>query len=295
MIDKIWKSKLANFKNKYENCNLIVKSLPKEIGNKELFDLFRPCGEITSAKIATKGVFKEMIVDNKVVDKEFVYESKGYGYVCFRKAEDAVKAIEKMNNKVFVNRGNEYKLNVEFFNYDRLIHDQPQGQGKNTAQNMLNKDKDKFKGGQKKSFPNNRGPNQQQYIKNNMGVMNQMNNMPIQTQNQPQQGFDYRNEIIQSDNSYMYYNNFVKELYPILNKKDDLKRSEILGDKIFFFLFNFLQMNKVNQSSLPIEDLCSRLTGIFINVEQNSLLEIFESESTLINTVNDIINVSILF
>ena len=46
-------------------------------------------GEITSAKVAVQGVMKEIMRNGEVVDKEFIYESKGYGYVCFKTAESA--------------------------------------------------------------------------------------------------------------------------------------------------------------------------------------------------------------
>ena len=72
------------------NCNLIVKNLPKELNDRELFEIFREYGEITKAIIASDGKFVTKRDENgDIVDKEFIYESKGFGFVCFKKTESA--------------------------------------------------------------------------------------------------------------------------------------------------------------------------------------------------------------
>jgi RNA recognition motif-containing protein len=64
--------------------NLYVKHFPKKnFENKDLEKLFTEFGEIKSA----------------IVLKDEKNESKGFGFVCFNKAEDAEKALNQMNNK----------------------------------------------------------------------------------------------------------------------------------------------------------------------------------------------------
>eukprot|EP00954_Amorphochlora_amoebiformis_P024870 1369361-Amorphochlora_amoeboformis.AAC.2 len=63
--------------------NLYVKPLPKEdYTDKDLMELFKDFGEISSCKIA----------------KESDGTSKGFGFVDFKDPEDAKKAIDKLNN-----------------------------------------------------------------------------------------------------------------------------------------------------------------------------------------------------
>jgi len=64
--------------------NLYVKHFPKKnFENKDLEKLFTEFGEIKSA----------------IVLKDEKNESKGFGFVCFNKSEDAEKALNEMNNK----------------------------------------------------------------------------------------------------------------------------------------------------------------------------------------------------
>ena len=63
------------------NANLVVKNLPESMGQQEFMSLFKEFGFIDSCKL-------EIGPDNK---------SRQFGYVQFAKAEDAQKAIEKLN------------------------------------------------------------------------------------------------------------------------------------------------------------------------------------------------------
>lgn len=70
----------------------MVKNLPKEINDKNLFDIFKQFGSIKTARIATEGMMKDIKdVEGNIVDKQFVYESKGFGYVLFKNSQDAAK------------------------------------------------------------------------------------------------------------------------------------------------------------------------------------------------------------
>ena len=64
--------------------NIYVKEIPKKnFNDKELIDLFKQFGKINSA----------------IVLKDEKGESKGFGFVCFEKPEDAEKAQKEMNGK----------------------------------------------------------------------------------------------------------------------------------------------------------------------------------------------------
>ena len=71
-----------------------LKNLPKELSDRDLFEIFREYGEITKAIIPTEGKFHTKRDEKgEVVDKEFIYESKGFGFVCFKKTESAESVI----------------------------------------------------------------------------------------------------------------------------------------------------------------------------------------------------------
>ena len=102
IIDKLKKEIHDSMKAKYDGSNLIVKNLPKEIDDKMLHSIFIKYGPISSAKVDTQGVMKNITDDQgNILDKKYVYESKGFGYVCFKKSEDAQKAKNEINDQEF--------------------------------------------------------------------------------------------------------------------------------------------------------------------------------------------------
>ena len=86
-----------------------------------LFEIFSKYGKISSARVQTQGVMKD-IKDEKgnIIDKKYIYESKGFGYVLFRKTEDAQNAKLELNEKDFEFKGINLKLIVENFDYDKV-------------------------------------------------------------------------------------------------------------------------------------------------------------------------------
>ncbi|MDR3736094.1 MAG: hypothetical protein P4L10_11225 [Acidobacteriaceae bacterium] len=66
--------------------NLFVKSIPKKFTNKDMTELFAPYGEIISAVV--------------IKDTQDAKENRGFGFVCFKKVEDARNAEEKLRNHV---------------------------------------------------------------------------------------------------------------------------------------------------------------------------------------------------
>jgi len=68
--------------NKYQGVNLYIKNLDDSVDEEKLRKPFAEFGTITSVKIMT---------DDKG-------HSKGFGFVCFQKPDEATKALTKMNN-----------------------------------------------------------------------------------------------------------------------------------------------------------------------------------------------------
>ncbi|XP_035230180.1 LOW QUALITY PROTEIN: polyadenylate-binding protein 4-like [Stegodyphus dumicola] len=74
--------------NKYQGRNLYVKNLDNAIDDECLRKEFAPFGTITSAKVMTHRNG----------------HSKGFGFVCFSSAEEATKALSKMNGQIVMSK-----------------------------------------------------------------------------------------------------------------------------------------------------------------------------------------------
>ena len=96
-MEKLSRAKQEVFRAKYEGCNLVVKNLAKIITDKNLFDIFKQFGDIKTARISTEGAMREIKDSNgNIIDKEFVYESKGFGYVLYKNSMDAAKVKKNL-------------------------------------------------------------------------------------------------------------------------------------------------------------------------------------------------------
>lgn len=73
---------------RYQGVNLYVKNLDDTITDDVLRKHFEPYGNITSAKVMGDEGGR----------------SKGFGFVCFEKPDDATKAVVEMNNKIIGNK-----------------------------------------------------------------------------------------------------------------------------------------------------------------------------------------------
>ena len=77
-----------------KNCNLYVKNLPRELTEKQMKEIFSKIGEVKSVKI------DKILIETRRGDKDIdILESRGFGYVCYNKEEDAKKAIQEFNGK----------------------------------------------------------------------------------------------------------------------------------------------------------------------------------------------------
>ena len=163
-IQKLWKAKQESYKTKYEGCNLVVKNIPKEISERNLFEICKEFGDLAVARIATEGKMKVTKDENgNVLDKEFVYESRGYGFVLFKNSEDARKAKETLNKPILFKNQN-LSMIVEYYDYTKAEKTPNQNKGHKTfSENKSPPDKRKFNNN------NNNYNNNNHYSKNFKG------------------------------------------------------------------------------------------------------------------------------
>ena len=315
IIDKLKKEIHDSMKAKYDGANLIVKNLPKEIDDKMLHSIFIKYGPISSAKVDTQGVMKNIKDDQgNIIDKKFVYESKGFGYVCFKKSEDAQRAKNEINEQEFQFNGINLKLIVEDFNYDKSNAKQ--------LQREMNAPRGGY-GGNMRGFPprgrgrgrgrghaphgmphmnNNRNqyymqqqmmPPQQHNMNNNMPNMNNM--MPNMINNNVP---NMQNDLMINPNNMSSEKNTVEgeHLFEKISEKLKIEnpdeRTEAIGEILFYFLIKFIPQYGLNITNGMItdEDLCSKLTGIYIKTEPKILLNIISSTHNLYISSKDVIN-----
>lgn len=83
-LKRKYEAQKAERMQKYQGVNLYVKNLDDSVDDEILRQNFESYGKITSAKV--------MCDENG--------RSKGFGFVCFEKPDDATKAVVEMNNKM---------------------------------------------------------------------------------------------------------------------------------------------------------------------------------------------------
>jgi RNA recognition motif-containing protein len=367
IIKKLWKAKQENYKKKYQGCNLVVKNIPKEITERNLFEICKKFGDIAVARIATEGKMKILKDDlGNVLDKEFVYESKGYGFVLFKNAEDASIAKDALNQKV------EFKnmilsLIVEFYDYNKAekdkemkelgIYDKMKNEKKTKFDKNNQEKKLKNKKPYNKNFPqtiinpdgtqsvtnnrpmknemvkhknfNNSMPMQMNQMQLHMSQMHQMHQMQVnqhipmgqhnqminnynnvfqnnQPMNQPnmfnQQMNSQVNQITSQMNQMKPFGapqkaqediDFLNDVQKILKDSSLEDKTESLGEVMFYYLLRFIAKFNLNRSNGKFDDptLCSKLTGMFLSIEEKDLMDILTNTEVLTITINDVVGV----
>jgi hypothetical protein len=132
---------------------------------------------------------------------------------------------------------------------------------------------------------NNNNTNNQRNI--NMNVNNIMN---TNNNNNNQKLF---NMNLISQNTKNEVTEFISSIKGILSMPHTDERTEQLGEIIFYFLHEFIP--KYNLNIIPNLDdtvLCSKLTGILINEDDNEILEIVSNNETIIMFIKNVIVVS---
>jgi RNA recognition motif-containing protein len=323
LIEQVKKQQNENRKEKYSGCNLVIKNLPKEIGDKELLDLFKQFGKISSARVATENVWKEKKNENgDVIDKFCVYESKGLGFVLFKSENDAAKAKETLNEKNYQYLGYNLKLNIEDYDYNKGEKKHFQNLSHNMGFDGYNNNN--FRGGRggkrggkkfhhnnntnnfNNNFNNNRMYNNYNNFNNNKNNMNFPNNLQFNNNTNNNNNINDINNMNAQFNLLMNQNNtntnnnikITVENYNLVEKvkknleiEDPEQRTEALGETIFFFLLHFIPaygLNITNGKSSD-SDISSKLTGILIKTDTNNLFEIISKNDKLVHSLKDVI------
>ena len=311
IIEKVRKEKHDSMKAKYEGANLVIKNLPKEVDDTILFEIFKKYGPISSARVQTQGVMKD-IKDEKgnLIDKKFIYESKGFGYVLFKKSEDAQKAKNELNEQEIEHKGLKLKLIIENFDYDKgekmkLEHFQremmgPRGGFGNMRGGFPPRGRGQFRG-RGRGFGTRGGPHQmpmnkqpEMNVQQMMQALNANYNQPMNNnQNMPNVHI-MDNQYNQNENKRITVEgeNLLETIKEKLKIEDNEERTEAVGETLFYFLIKFIPQYGLNTTNGKFNDsdLCSKLTGILIKTEPKVLLQIISNTQGLYNSLKDVLS-----
>ena len=311
IIEKVRKEKHDSMKAKYEGANLVIKNLPKEVDDTILFEIFKKYGPISSARVQTQGVMKD-IKDEKgnLIDKKFIYESKGFGYVLFKKSEDAQKAKNELNEQEIEHKGLKLKLIIENFDYDKgekmkLEHFQremmgPRGGFGNMRGGFPPRGRGQFRG-RGRGFGTRDGPHQmpmnkqpEMNVQQMMQALNANYNQPMNNnQNMPNVHI-MDNQYNQNENKRITVEgeNLLETIKEKLKIEDNEERTEAVGETLFYFLIKFIPQYGLNTTNGKFNDsdLCSKLTGILIKTEPKVLLQIISNTQGLYNSLKDVLD-----
>jgi len=311
IIEKVRKEKHDSMKAKYEGANLVIKNLPKEVDDTILFEIFKKYGPISSARVQTQGVMKD-IKDEKgnLIDKKFIYESKGFGYVLFKKSEDAQKAKNELNEQEIEHKGLKLKLIIENFDYDKgekikLEHFQremmgPRGGFGNMRGGFPPHGRGQFRG-RGRGFGQRGGPHQMPINKQPEMNVQQMMQALNANFNQPMNNNQNMPNIHMMDNQYnqngnkritVEEENLLETIKEKLKIEDNDERTEAVGETLFYFLIKFIPQYGLNTTNGKFNDsdLCSKLTGILIKTEPKVLLQIISNTQGLYNSLKDVLS-----
>ena len=311
IIEKVRKEKHDSMKAKYEGANLVIKNLPKEVDDTLLFEIFKKYGPISSARVQTQGVMKD-IKDEKgnLIDKKFIYESKGFGYVLFKKSDDAQKAKNELNEQEIEHKGLKLKLIIENFDYDKgekmkLEHFQREMMGMGPRGGFMSmrggfppRGRGHFRGRGRGGFGQRGGPHQfpignqpEMNVQQMMQALNANYNQPI---NNNQNIQIMNNQYNQNENKRITVEgeNLLETIKEKQKIEDDDERTEAIGETLFYFLIKFIPQYGLNTTNGKYNDsdLCSKLTGILIKTDPKVLLQIISSTQGLYNSLKDVLS-----
>lgn len=130
---------------------------------------------------------------------------------------------------------------------------------------------------------------QQMYMIQNMQKQQHMQNMQRQTQNNQNLQQTQLKTSKNAENEKL-----VNDIKMIMQMKESDEKTELLGETLFYFLLGAISKYKLNITNGVYDDaiLCSKLTGILLQAEENELLDIVENNEILVMTIRDVIMVS---
>lgn len=327
-LDFLIKLNKKNLKNKYQGSNLVIKSIPKELNDKDLYSILSQYGRVKSAKIKTEGTVKEIRdKDGDIIDKQYVYESKGYGFALYYNHEDADKCVENLNGIPFEYKSVPVLLKIEYFDYDKEKTIKITSNKRNFPNPNYKGKKDKFINKNNGNFNNMNNNNLGNFNSfnnfNNMNTMNNVNNqnqMFLNQQNQQMNNLNYGNNmnpfnnnsvninnqntinnniINQQNNGMKILENLNHNLNQIYNFLLQIKSkgipnenlAEFVGDSIFNFTISLIEnfnLNTLENKKITNEVISSKITGILLGT--HNIEEYFMDLGRLVGTIKDLIS-----
>lgn len=279
---------------KYEdmniNNNLYVTNIPTNATKEDLEKTFGKYGEIESIKLD-----EDTSITKEVKEKQ-KFINKGFGYVLFKKIEDAKKAYESLDGRYLIGFETHFRpLSVDYFIPKEKRNPIPQS---SNFINMPSPGPVLYPGMQGQFIPQpymmpipmniNQMPNNQmrpqQYMYSQGNFKNygnrRHNNFRGRGGNRGGKNYQKRNNNMNSNNNIK--NNkeekikFDYENYNIL--KSDEEKRDFLGEK----LFNLIKENKIIKEKKDDDDTVSKITGMILAIpDMKEIIGILESPSQL--------------
>ena len=273
---------------KYEdtliNNNLYVTNIPQRATKEDFEKTFGQFGEIESTKLD-----EDTTITKDAKDKQQFF-NKGFGYISFKKVEDAKKALESLDGKYIKGFENHYKrLSVEYFIPKDKRNPMTQGNFiQMSSGSVLYPNLPGQYMPQQYMVPIPMIPNNQMRMYNNKGGFKNMgygnrryNNNYKNRGNRANKNNQKRNNNTGNKNM----NNkkeeekkveFDQETFDKLKTEDE--KNEFLGEKIF----NLIQENKIIKEKNADEEVIGKITGMILGIQNNEeIIDILKSPSRL--------------
>ena len=273
---------------KYEdtliNNNLYVTNIPQRATKEDFEKTFGQFGEIESTKLD-----EDTTITKDAKDKQQFF-NKGFGYISFKKVEDAKKALESLDGKYIKGFENHYKrLSVEYFIPKDKRNPMTQGNFiQMSSGSVLYPNLPGQYMPQQYMVPIPMIPNNQMRMYNNKGGFKNMgygnrryNNNYKNRGNRANKNNQKRNNNTGNKNM----NNkkeeekkveFDQESFDKLKTEEE--KNEFLGEKIF----NLIQENKIIKEKNADEEVIGKITGMILGIQNNEeIIDILKSPSRL--------------
>ena len=273
---------------KYEdtliNNNVYVTNIPQRATKEDFEKTFGQFGEIESTKLD-----EDTTITKDAKDKQQFF-NKGFGYISFKKVEDAKKALESLDGKYIKGFENHYKrLSVEYFIPKDKRNPMTQGNFiQMSSGSVLYPNLPGQYMPQQYMVPIPMIPNNQMRMYNNKGGFKNMgygnrryNNNYKNRGNRANKNNQKRNNNTGNKNM----NNkkeeekkveFDQETFDKLKTEEE--KNEFLGEKIF----NLIQENKIIKEKNADEEVIGKITGMILGIQNNEeIIDILKSPSRL--------------
>ena len=274
---------------KYEdtliNNNLYVTNIPQRATKEDFEKTFGQFGEIESTKLD-----EDTTITKDAKDKQQFF-NKGFGYISFKKVEDAKKALESLDGKYIKGFENHYKrLSVEYFIPKDKRNPMTQGNFiQMSSGSVLYPNLPGQYMPQQYMVPIPMIPNNQMRMYNNKGGFKNMGYGNRRYNN------NYKNRGNRANKNNQKRNNNTANKNMNNNKKEEEKKvefdqetfdklkteeekNEFLGEKIF----NLIQENRIIKEKNADEDVIGKITGMILGIQnKEEIIDILKSPSRL--------------